>query len=358
MRYTIQLTHTPTPEERTQLHDHLRAHNTAVSPWHRASRQPGAIEPLALFVRDAAGQIIGGLTADTYWDSWLEIADLWLDDSLRGQGVGAELLHRAEVEAMVRGCTRAHLQTFSFQARDFYRKYGWREVGALEDFPPGETFYWMRKDFGRPAEHVSFKAVQSDDDVLAYLAQINRKFPARPRVVRHIEAQLAVLPQENPVVVELCHGPGLLARRLVSRLPQVRYLGFDFSEAFVRFTGGQLAPFGERAAVIRADLNADAWLAHLPNAVHAIVSLQSLHDLGGAAEVSRIYRLARERLAPGGLFLNADLLAPDGDIVANNPGRLPLGRHLQLLRSFGFESVACTLQVDEFGCMVGTLPQN
>lgn len=356
MTCTIQLTHTPTETERQRLHEHLKAHNTAVSPWHRAAREPGAIEPLALFVRDAAGEIIGGLTADTYWDGWLEIADLWLDDSLRGQGLGAELLHRAEVEAMVCGCTRAHLQTFSFQARDFYQKYGWRVVGALEDFPPGETFYWMRKDFGRPAEHVSFKSVQSDDDVLAYLAQINRKFPARPQVVRHIEAQLAALPLENPVVVELCHGPGLLARRLVSRLSHIRYTGFDFSEAFVRFTGGQLASFGERANVIQADLNAAGWLAQLPAAIHAIVSLQSLHDLGDEAEVSRIYRLARERLTPSGLFLNADLIAPEGGAVAYNPGRLSINRHLELLRDLGFESVACTLQVDEFACVMANSP--
>ncbi|GAB4447614.1 MAG: hypothetical protein Kow0031_30180 [Anaerolineae bacterium] len=356
MSYTIQLTHAPTPEERTHLHDHLREFNRVTSPWHRAAREPGAIEPLALFVRDAAGQIIGGLTADTYWDSWLEIADLWLDESLRGQGLGAELLRRAETEAMVRGCIRAHLQTFSFQARGFYEKYGWRVVGAMEDFPPGQTFYWMRKEFGRPDEHVSFHSVQSEADVLDYLAQINRKFRARPQVVRHIQAQVAGLPVAQPVVVELCHGPGLLARRLASRLPHIRYTGFDFSGPFVRFTGRQLEPFGPRAAVIRADLNGDEWLARLPDAVHAIVSLQSLHDLGGEAEVSRIYRLARERLAPGGLLLNADLVAPEGGEVANNPGRLPVSRHLQLLRNLGFDAVTCTLQVDEFACITANSP--
>ncbi len=357
MTHTIELTHTPTADERSRLHDQLRAYNAAVSPWHRAAREPGAIEPLALFVRDAAGEIIGGLTADTYWDGWLEIADLWLADSLRGQGLGAELLRRAEIEAQVRGCTRAQLQTFSFQARDFYSKYGWRVIGALEDFPPGETFYWMRKDFGRPDEHVSFQSVESEADVLAYLAQINRKFAARPQVVRHIEARLAALPVKQPVVVELCHGPGLLARRLVSRLPHIRYTGFDFSEAFVRFTGQQLAPFGQRAAVIRADLNADEWLARLPAAVHAIVSLQSLHDLGGEAEVQRIYRLARQRLAPGGIFLNADLIVPEGDAVTRNSGRLSISRHLQMLHGLGFEAVECTLQVDEFACVAGKAPQ-
>ena len=38
------------------------------------------------------------------------------------------------------------LSTFSFQARDFYQRHGYRVVGQLDDYPPGETFYWMRKE--------------------------------------------------------------------------------------------------------------------------------------------------------------------------------------------------------------------
>lgn len=53
----------------------------------------------------------------------------------------------AEAEALQRGCSRAKLRTFSFQARGFYEKEGYRVVGELEDYPPGETFYWMQKDW-------------------------------------------------------------------------------------------------------------------------------------------------------------------------------------------------------------------
>ena len=56
----------------------------------------------------------------------------------------------AEREAEERGCSRAKLRTFGFQARGFYQKEGYRVVGELEDYPPGRSFYWMRKDFKGP----------------------------------------------------------------------------------------------------------------------------------------------------------------------------------------------------------------
>ena len=53
----------------------------------------------------------------------------------------------AEGEARARGCTRAWVRTFRFQARGFYERLGYRVVGELVDYPPGEALYWMRKDF-------------------------------------------------------------------------------------------------------------------------------------------------------------------------------------------------------------------
>jgi len=151
-------TNTPSSADRDYINAKIKAHNNDVSPHHRAARKTG-VQPLGFFIRGEQGQILGGLVGDTYW-GWLEIDDFWIDASLRKRGYGRDLLHAAETEAAGRGCTRAMLQTFSFQARYFYEKYGYRVVGQLDDYPPGHTFYWMRKDFGR-AEHVSFKRVRA-----------------------------------------------------------------------------------------------------------------------------------------------------------------------------------------------------
>ena len=100
--------------------------------------------PLNLIVRDAAGTVTGGLIADTYW-GWMAINILWLRDDLRGQGLGSRLLKMAEDEAMRRGCKNAHLDTLSFQALGFYRKFGYTVFGQIDGLPPGHTRYYLRK---------------------------------------------------------------------------------------------------------------------------------------------------------------------------------------------------------------------
>ena len=49
--------------------------------------------------------MVGGLSARTYWD-WLEIDDLFVPETLRGQGLGSSLLQMAEMMAIGRGARR------------------------------------------------------------------------------------------------------------------------------------------------------------------------------------------------------------------------------------------------------------
>ncbi len=145
--YQFALTGTPTEAWSEAIRKGLRAFNDAESPYFLASRQPDkGAEPLEIYVTDRAGALVGGLLAYTVW-GWLYIDILWLDAAARGQAVGTRLMQMAEAAARRRGCTHAHLRTFSFQARGFYEKCGYRVIGALDDYPPGGTFYWLRKDF-------------------------------------------------------------------------------------------------------------------------------------------------------------------------------------------------------------------
>jgi GNAT superfamily N-acetyltransferase len=97
------------------------------------------------FVLHAPGQaIVGGVIGETYW-GWLYIDLLWVKDELRGRGYGHRLLTLAEQEARQRGAKNAYLDTFSFQASDFYKRHGYEIFGELQDFPPGHQRYFLTK---------------------------------------------------------------------------------------------------------------------------------------------------------------------------------------------------------------------
>jgi len=98
------------------------------------------------FVLKGPGDAVeGGVIAAVYWD-WLYVNLMWLKEELRGQGYGARLLQMAEDEARQRGAKHAYLDTFSFQAPEFYKKYGYRVFGELPDFPQGHVRYFLVKD--------------------------------------------------------------------------------------------------------------------------------------------------------------------------------------------------------------------
>lgn len=62
---------------------------------------------------------------------------LWVDDNYRSIGVGSQLMQKAQETAKEKGCSLIHLDTFDFQAKDFYLKHGFEVFGVLENCPPG-----------------------------------------------------------------------------------------------------------------------------------------------------------------------------------------------------------------------------
>lgn len=95
-----------------------------------------------LFAPDES--IVGGIIGETHWN-WLFINLMWIKDGLRHRGFGKQLLMAVEEEGRRRGATNAYLDTFSFQAPDFYKKHGYEVFGVLEDFPPGYRRYYLTK---------------------------------------------------------------------------------------------------------------------------------------------------------------------------------------------------------------------
>ena len=92
-----------------------------------------------------SGEPIGGLMGRSSL-GLLFIDFFYLPKSLRGSGVGSRILAMAEEEGRRRGCSKAVLYTISFQAPEFYKRYGWRVFGEIPCDPPGTSRIFMTKE--------------------------------------------------------------------------------------------------------------------------------------------------------------------------------------------------------------------
>ncbi|HXP77319.1 MAG TPA: GNAT family N-acetyltransferase [Stellaceae bacterium] len=136
MKLPIQITidEAPAREDRKVIERAIDDFNARTVPYSQ--------DRFAILMRDADGALAGGLDGILYWE-WLFVDNLWVHDALKGQGYGRDLLARAERRALERGCHSAWLDTF--QALGFYEKCGYGVFGTLEDYPRGQTRYFLRK---------------------------------------------------------------------------------------------------------------------------------------------------------------------------------------------------------------------
>ena len=133
---------------------HIRLENTEsqkaqeignlIRSYNRSIRETAESEPLNLYIEDEQGQLLAGLVAETF-GNWLEIEYLFVKDDLRGQGIGSQLLQRAESEAKNRNCRYVFVNTYQFQAPAFYQKHEYQEDCTLKDYPcTGQRHYYQK----------------------------------------------------------------------------------------------------------------------------------------------------------------------------------------------------------------------
>ena len=135
----LELTAEPNAAELDAIGDGLAAFNSAdVGPSGRV--------PIAVLVR-GEGKVLGGISGYTAW-GWLYVQWLWLDESLRGQGMASRVLQMAEDEAVRRGCHGAYIDTFNPVALRVYQRQGYVPFGELKDFPKGRTRTFLQKTLG------------------------------------------------------------------------------------------------------------------------------------------------------------------------------------------------------------------
>ena len=73
---------------------------------------------------ESGGNVVAGIVAESVFDT-VEVEFLFVSEEYRGKGYGKALLRQVEEEAKNRQMKRILLNTYSFQAPDFYEKMGY-----------------------------------------------------------------------------------------------------------------------------------------------------------------------------------------------------------------------------------------
>ena len=112
--------------------------------YNERSADLAAIHRFACYARDAEGPLVGGALA-RWWGTACELQQIWVDEILRRRGIGAALMRKVEAIALERGCRLLYLDTFSFQAPEFYYRLGYETACRLDGFPDGGSKFILRK---------------------------------------------------------------------------------------------------------------------------------------------------------------------------------------------------------------------
>lgn len=136
MNWSIRLE--PDEEEVSALRRQLVNYNIT-----RAQADEG--QSLAIFVKDDDGRLLAGVYG-WLWGQCMEVDNLWVTERLRGQGIGRELMRKLEEAARSRGGKTAVLDTYSFQAPEFYESLGYELFGIVDGYGHGHQKHFFRKD--------------------------------------------------------------------------------------------------------------------------------------------------------------------------------------------------------------------
>lgn len=101
-------------------------------------------ENISFVVKNEKEEIVGGVTAKIFWHH-LHVDYLWVSEEYRQGGYGSKLMKHIEEFAIEKECRLINLDTFSFQAPDFYKKLGYKVIGVSEDHPKGHNQYYLEK---------------------------------------------------------------------------------------------------------------------------------------------------------------------------------------------------------------------
>jgi SAM-dependent methyltransferase len=139
-------------------------------------------------------------------------------------------------------------------------------------------------------------------------------------------------------ILDVGAGYGPVSTFVLDRYPNATCIGQDGSVPMLERARTLMAKYGARFTSHQSDLFAKDWLPAKPGPFDAAVSAICLHNLRDFTRIGEIYGEVRQRLKPGGVFLNLDLVnAPDG----SGPFPATLDQQLAALKAADYRRVDC-----------------
>lgn len=135
--YKVVVDYAPTEGDNAILREGITAYNEGMI----GERD----KEFSIFLKNDLGEIIGGTQAFLGSES-IYIDLLWVNQNMQKKGYGTQLLKTAEDEAIKNGCRFSLVDTWSFQAKEFYLKNGYEEIGELKNYWLGHSKIFLRKN--------------------------------------------------------------------------------------------------------------------------------------------------------------------------------------------------------------------
>lgn len=135
--YKVIVDYAPTEADNTVVEEGVIAFNESIL----GERD----KAFSIFLKNDSGKVFGGIQAFLGSES-IYIEALWVEKNLQKQGYGTQLLDAAEREAFNNGCIFAAVDTFDFQAEEFYLRKGYERIGELKNCWLGHSKIFLRKN--------------------------------------------------------------------------------------------------------------------------------------------------------------------------------------------------------------------
>jgi GNAT superfamily N-acetyltransferase len=131
-----------TREEVGKVDDGIVEYNLSKVPF---TQEPSFVS-VNRVIRGEDGEVLAGINSILYCWNCMYIDVLWVKEEFRGKGFGSALLSEVENIAKEKECKLIHLDTFDFQAKNFYLNHGFEVFGVLEDCPTEHQRFYMKKN--------------------------------------------------------------------------------------------------------------------------------------------------------------------------------------------------------------------